>query len=163
MRLSYWGFIILFIGSACAPYQEPSVAASAPTLEQDLAELSPMRSSFSKTMNEQTVDQWAHSYLAKGATILPSGRPSISSRGEIVAWIRRLLDQYRIEHFQLTTEEVVTGDYTFEKGVYLLEASHQESGEKIQERGKLLFIWRRGAEGRWEGAHVSWNSDGYWP
>jgi ketosteroid isomerase-like protein len=114
-------------------------------------------------MNEETVDQWALSALAKGAVIMPAGRPSISNREEIRAWIRRLLDQYEIEHFQLTTEEIVKKDWAYEKGVYLLEASSTEGGEKIQERGKVLFIWKKGEEGRWEGTHASWNDDGYWP
>ena len=72
-----------------------------------------------------------------------------------MAWIRRLLDQYRIEHFQLTTEEVVTGDYTFEKGVYLLEASHQESGEEDTGTGQASFYLEKrsgGTVGR--AAHV---------
>ena len=171
MKFRFSGVAVLLAFCSCTPTPESTGAGaddpnSNPHLSpegSDRAYLSRLRSGFSQAMNEETVDQWALSALAKGAVIMPAGRPSISNREEIRAWIRRLLDQYEIEHFQLTTEEIVEEDWAYEKGVYLLEASPTEGGGKIQERGKLLFIWKKGEGGRWEGTHVSWNNDGYWP
>ena len=171
MKFRFYGAAVLLALCGCTPNPESTgTGADGPTLNphlspegSDRAYLSRLRSGFSRAMNEETVDQWALSALAKGAVIMPAGRPSISNREEISAWIRRLLDQYEIEHFQLTTEEIVKEDWAYEKGVYLLEASSTEGGAKIQERGKFLFIWKKGEEGRWEGTHASWNDDGYWP
>ena len=171
MKFRFYGVAVLVAVCSCTPNRESTgPGADTPTSNphlspegSDRADLSRLRSTFSQAVNEETVDQWALAALAKGANIMPPGRPSISNREEIRAWIRRLLDQYQIEHFQLTTEEIVEGDWAYEKGVYLLEARPAEGGEKIQQRGKVLFIWKRGEGGQWEGVNVSFNNDGYWP
>ena len=68
----------------------------------------------------------------------------------------------KIHHFAFTGSRTVAGDWAFENGVYLLKSSPAAGGEKQGQRGKLIFVWKRGPEG-WKGALVSFNMDGYWP
>ena len=133
-----------------------------PGLKKDLAQLGRMRSAFIRAMNEGGVEEWIRSHLDPGVAVMPPGRPTISSRQEVATWVRGFLKENRIHDFAFTGSRTVAGDWAFENGVYLLKSSPAAGGEKQGQRGKLIFIWKRGPEG-WKGALVSFNMDGYWP
>lgn len=150
--------------SACAVGQETPMSETGPRpgLEEDRAQLGRMRSAFIRAMNEGEVEKWIRSHLDAGVAVMPPGHPTISSRKEVIAWARGFLKENRIHEFAFTGSKTVAGDWAFENGVYLLESSPSAGGEKQGQRGKLIFIWKRGTDG-WKGTHVSFNSDGYWP
>ena len=150
--------------SACAvgPETPMSETGPRPGLEEDRAQLGRMRSAFIRAMNEGGVEKWIRSHLDAGVAVMPPGHPTISSRQEVIAWAQGFLKENRIHEFAFTGSKTVAGDWAFENGVYLLESSPSAGGEKQGQRGKLIFIWKRGTDG-WKGTHVSFNSDGYWP
>lgn len=133
-----------------------------PGLEDDRAQLGRMRSAFIRAMNEGEVEEWIRTHLDVGVAVMPPEQPTISSRQEVAVWARRFLQEHRIHDFAFTGSKTVTGDWAFENGVYLLESSPSAGGEKQRQRGKVIFIWKRGPQG-WKGAFVSFNMDGYWP
>ena len=129
---------------------------------QDLRQLSTIRAAFVRAMTDGGLEKWVRTHLDSGVAVMPPGRPTISSREEVSIWVRELLEERRVHHFALTTEEIVAGDWAFVWGVYSLE-SNLESGEEAPgQRGKVMFVWKRKPEG-WKGAYVVFNSDGYWP
>lgn len=149
---------------ACAVGQETPMSETGPRpgQEEDRAQLGHMRSAFIRAMNEGGVEDWIRSHLEVGVAVMPPGQPTISSRTEVIAWVRGFLKENRIHEFAFTGSKTITGDWAFENGVYLLESSPSAGGRKQGQRGKLIFIWKRGADG-WKGTLVSFNSDGYWP
>ena len=154
---------ILICSCVAGPWTTVSESGTKTDQKEDRAQLSRMRSAFIRAMNEGTVEEWIQSHLDKGVAVMPPGRPTISSREEVAAWARRLLQENRIHDFAFTGSKTVAGDWAFENGVYLLESSSPSSGgEKQGQRGKMIFIWKRGPQG-WKGALVSFNTDGHWP
>ena len=153
---------ILLCACSGGPQTPVSETGTRLGLKEDLAQLGRMRTAFIRAMNEGGVEEWIRSHLDPGVAVMPPGRPTISSREEVAAWARRLLQENRIHDFAFTGSKTVAGDWAFENGVYLLESSPTAGGEKQGQRGKLIFVWKRGPEG-WKGALVSFNSDGYWP
>ena len=157
-------FLAATLLCACAFGLQTPMSETGPTpgLEEDRAQLSRMRSAFIRAMNEGTVEEWIQSHLDKGVAVMPPGSPTISSREEVAAWARRFLQEHRIHDFAYTGSKTVTGDWAFENGVYLLDSSPSSGDRKQGQRGKVVFIWKRGPDG-WKGTLVSFNSDGYWP
>ena len=131
-------------------------------VQQDLRQLSDIRSDFVRAMTQDGLEEWVRSRLDPGVAVMAPDRTTISSREEVSVWVRELLKEHRVHHFALTTEEIVSGDWAFVWGVYLLESTPSAGGAKKGERGKVLFVWKRKPEG-WKGAYVSFNSDGYGP
>ncbi len=153
---------ILFLICACGFVTTDSEPEDSSNVQQDLRQLSAIRSAFVRAMTQGGLEEWVRSHLDSGVAVMPPGRPTISSREEVSIWVRGLLEEHRVHHFALTTEEIVAGDWAFVWGVYLLESTPSAGGAKKGERGKVLFVWKRKPEG-WKGAYVSFNSDGYWP
>ena len=153
---------ILICSCVGGPWTTVSESGTKTDQKEDRAQLSRMRSAFIRAMNDGTVEEWIQSHLDPGVAVMPPGRPTISSREEVAAWARRLLQENRIRDFAFTGSKTVAGDWAFENGVYLLESSPAAGSERQGQRGKVIFIWKRGTDG-WKGALISFNSDGYWP
>lgn len=152
----------LLFCSACGFVTTDSELGNSTNVQQDLAQLGAIRTGFVRAMTHGGLDKWVQAHLDSGVAVMPSGRPTISSREEVSIWVRRLLEEHRVHHFALTTEEIVAGDWAFVWGVYSLESTLKSSEEDSGQRGKVLFVWKRKLEG-WKGAYVSFNPDGYWP
>ena len=116
-------------------------------VQQDLRQLSDIRSAFVRAITQNGLEEWVRSHVDSGVTVMPSGRLTISSREEVSIWIRTLLEEHRVHDFTLTTEEIVAGDWAFVWGVYLLESTPSAEDVKKGERGKALFVWKRKPEG----------------
>lgn len=149
---------------ACAGGLQTPTSDSGPRpgLGEDRAQLGRMRAAFIRAMNEGGVEEWIRSHLDAGVAVMPPEQATISSRQEVAAWARRILQEHRIHDFAFTGSKTVTGNWAFENGVYLLESSPSAGGEKQRQRGKVIFIWKRGPDG-WKGTLVCFNFDGYWP
>lgn len=152
---------VLLLSSACAFVTTDPEPENSSNVQQDLRQLSAIRTAFHRAMTQGGLEEWVRSHLDSGVAVMPPGRPTISSNEEVSIWIRGLLEEHRVHHFALTTEEMVSGDWAFVWGVYFLEWN-SSAGAKSGERGKVLFVCKRSPEG-WKGAYVSFNSDGYWP
>ena len=55
---------------------------------------------------------------------------------------------------------VVSGDIAYDRFSFIQEITPADGGEKQQESGNCVWLWRKEADGEWRIWHAIWNSSG---
>jgi ketosteroid isomerase-like protein len=110
-----------------------------------------------KTAN---VDAWMAFYAADAVVMAPNVQ--IASDHELVR--QTVTDLLALPHLwiawhSIKVEVAASGDLAYLIGAYELHYD-EARGARVSDRGKLLEIWRKQADGGWKCVVDTWNSDG---
>ena len=107
-----------------------------------------------------SVDAWMAFYAAD-AIVLPPNEPLASSKERVRQTVTALLALPRLSLAWHPIKVAVarSGDLAYLIGAYELRFDDAR-GAPVSDRGKLLEIWRRQADGSWKCIVDTWNSDG---
>lgn len=152
---------LLFLAGAlalfgCAPAQPP---APPDTRAADEEAIRRTDVQWAKDANEKkTVDAWMAYYTAD-AVALPPNEPAQTTGEGIRKSIAGLLGLPGLSiTWQLTKVEAArSGELAYAYGAY--DMSFDDHGKKVTDRGKIMEIWKKQADGSWKCAVDTWNSD----
>jgi len=105
------------------------------------------------------VDAWM-AFYADDATVLPPNEAMATDKDSIRKSVSGLLGLPELEiSWQPTKVEVArSGDLAYLYGTY--EATFDEApGKRTMDRGKIVEIWKKQADGSWKCIVDTWNSD----
>lgn len=119
--------------------------------------LAALDNDWSKAAATHDADKVA-SYYADDAHAYPPNEPMVTGRAAArEVWA----SMFKIPDFKISWTTVsagVDGNTGYTAGTY--EDSYKDaSGKTINEKGKYLCVWRKGADGKWKAIHDMWNSD----
>lgn len=97
--------------------------------------------------------------LTDDVVYLAPGSPIVSGRAAVRAWAEPYLAAYTIHWDKTSMEFVVNGEWAYEVYSYVENDLPKGGGPALQDTGKGLVIYRRGADGVWRVARDAWNSD----
>jgi uncharacterized protein (TIGR02246 family) len=112
-----------------------------------------------KAAQSKSVDAWA-AFYSDDAVVLPPNEALATGRDNIKKSIGGLLGLPNLAiSWQSTKVEVArSGDLAYLYGTY--EVSFDEApGKRTTDRGKLVEVWRKQADGSWKCIVDTWNSD----
>jgi len=114
---------------------------------------------WAKAAQTKSVDAWA-AFYSDDAVVLPPNEALATGRDNIKKSVGSLLGLPNLAiSWQSTKIEVArSGDLAYLYGSY--EVSYDESpGKRTTDRGKLVEVWRKQADGSWKCIVDTWNSD----
>ena len=124
----------------------------------DLLAIDKVRDDHVDALNAGDAEAWAAQFAEDGIQ-MPPNAPANVGRKNIGRWSSGLLGNFQVQ-FRLAVGEVrVIGDWAFERGDYEISMNPTAGGPSIQDRGKYVTLYRKGAEERWWMARDIWNSD----
>lgn len=99
------------------------------------------------------------SFWSEDGVLMPPNAPSVSGRQALRAWYEEAFKQFEFK-FTIEYEQAEeTGDWAFARGRYSGSIIPRAGGEAIQDRGKILEVLKRQADGTWKMASHMWSSD----
>lgn len=146
IRIALFALAILF--AACAPPAEPP-----PDVNAVRAAIEAVNAQFMEAFNKGDAAAVAALY-SEDAIVLPPGQTMTSGRQAIQEGTAADIANYSLSGLKLTTSDVqVSGDYAVEVGNYSIQAG------AVQDEGKYLVVWKKGADGSWKLYRDAWNSN----
>lgn len=126
--------------------------------ETDLVAIDTVRKDHVEALNAGNAGAWVEQFADDGVQ-MPPNTPANVGKENISLWSAGLLSNFRVK-FGLTVDEVrILGDWAFERGAFSIALDPAAGGPSMEDRGKYVTIYRRGAGGRWQMARDIWNSD----
>jgi uncharacterized protein (TIGR02246 family) len=100
------------------------------------------------------------SYYADDASLLPPNAPIATGKQAIRAvWDSSLLSPHAVVSWQITKADVArSGELAYVMGVYQITPKDPE-GRPLADRGKLVEVWKKQADGKWKTVADIFNSD----
>ncbi len=155
MRL-HLSLLSLLLIAGCTPTEPVEEATST---EADVEAINKASDEFVAAAKANDTEGLVSVYAAD-AVLMPPNDPAAKGSEAVRAWMQSFLDQFTIEDFSISAEEVVvTGDWAFRRGTFTMTLSPAVGGEQTQDAGKFIEIWQRQADGSWKIARDIWNSD----
>ncbi len=152
---SHLTLLFLLFFASCTP----AVVEETATTEADVGEINKASEEFVAAAKANDTEGLVSVYAAD-AVLMPPNDPAAKGSEAVRAWMQSFLDQFTMEDFSISAEEVVvTGDWAFRRGTFAMTISPAAGGEQIQYAGKFLQIWQRQADGCWKIARDMWSSD----
>ena len=97
--------------------------------------------------------------FAQDGIVMPPGQEIVRGRPAIREWIEALFQQFHVQLIVSPQELQIGGDWAIDRHNYVLTATPRDGGPTVSERGKAVAIYRRAADGSWEGYIDCWNAD----
>ena len=112
-----------------------------------------------KAAQTKKVDAWM-AFYADNATVLPPNDKTASDRTSIRKAVGELLSLPGLSiTWKPTKVEVAnSGDLGYLYGTYQLTMK-DPSGKPVEDRGKMVEIWKKQADGKWKCIVDTWSSD----
>lgn len=134
-------------------------AATPDTRAADEAAIRKIDEQWAKDAGEKkTVDAWML-YYTDDAVVLPPNEPIQTTNEGIRKSLAGLMGLPGLSiTWQLTKVEVAkSGELAYAYGAY--EMSFDDKGARVSDKGKILEIWKKQADGGWKCAVDTWNTD----
>ena len=140
--------------AGCAAREEPPDTRAA-----DEAAIRKTDAEWVKAGQSKQLDAWM-AFYADDATVLPPNGPTATNRESIRKIIAELMALPGASiNWQLTKVEVArSGDIGYGYGTYEL-TFNDPKGKPVNDRGKVLEIWKKQADGNWKCIVDTWNTD----
>ena len=152
-KLAFCGCLALLLLTSACHQQTPADTRSAD--EQAIRELD---AQWSKTAGANDLDGTV-SYYSDDAFLLPPNAPMASDKQGIRASWASLLGPNVSVSWQVSKIEVArSGDLAYVVGVYVLTMKDPQ-GQPVTDRGKLIEVWKKQADGKWKAVADTYNSD----
>ncbi|MCL4866421.1 MAG: DUF4440 domain-containing protein [Gemmatimonadales bacterium] len=142
---------LLMTLAACPP--------APPDTTADLEALAALRTAFQAAENTGDADAVVQT-LAADVILMAPNRPAIEGADAVGAHFEAQFEQVTLALDYRSLEAVVTGDWAFDRGTYEATVTPKLGGEASTSRGKYLWVARRGTDGGWRYARITWNGDG---
>jgi ketosteroid isomerase-like protein len=128
------------------------------THETEVKTLRELDAQWSKTAGAKDLDATV-AFYADDAVVMPGDAPVANTRQTIRdLWAPMLAPDVSVS-WQVNQAEVArSGDVGYARGVYQL-VMKDAAGKSTTERGKLLEVWKRRADGKWKCAVDSFSAD----
>jgi uncharacterized protein (TIGR02246 family) len=98
-------------------------------------------------------------YYSDEATVLPPNAPVASGKAGIRAMWTELLNPHTTVTWQVTkADAALSGEMAYVIGTYQIAAKDPE-GKAMEDRGKLLEVWKKQADGKWKVDADIFNTD----
>ena len=141
----------LLLVSGCGPQMPDTRAADEIAIRE-------LDAQWSKTAAANDVDGTV-SYYSDDATLLPPNAPIAVGKQAIRASWASLLGPGVSVSWQVSKVEVSrSGDLAYLVGTYLVNMKDAQ-GKPVTDKGKLLEVWKKQADGRWKTVADIYNSD----
>jgi ketosteroid isomerase-like protein len=152
--LATLALIFLFV------YRPSMSAISAGEVAADEAAIRKSDAAWAAAAKTANVDAWMAFYAADAVVMAPNVQ--IASDHELVR--QTVTDLLALPHLwiawrSIKVEVAASGDLAYLIGAYELHYD-EARGARVSDRGKLLEIWRKQADGGWKCVVDTWNSDG---
>jgi ketosteroid isomerase-like protein len=143
---------LMLLAAACTQPAPPDTRAA------DEATIKELDTQWSKVATAGDVDG-AVSYYSDDASVLPPNAPIANTKPAIrAAWAALLTPDVTVS-WQITKVEVArSGDLGYAMGTYVV-ALKNVAGNPVVERGKLVEVWKKQADGKWKVTADIFNSD----
>jgi uncharacterized protein (TIGR02246 family) len=143
---------LLLLTSACNP-------PAADTRAADESAVRDADTQWAKTAGANDLDGTV-SYYTDDASLLPPNAPIATGKQAIRAvWASSLLSPDATVSWQVTKAEVAhSGELAYVIGVYQITPKNPR-GKSLEDRGKLLEVWKKQADGKWKTVADIFNSD----
>lgn len=143
---------------ACLALLLFAAACSRPAPAEDEAAIRELDAQWSKTAAANDLDGTV-SYYTDDATLLPPNAPIAVGKQAIRASWASLLGPGVSVSWQVSKVEVSrSGDLAYLIGTYESTAKDPQ-GKPVTDRGKLLEVWKKQADGKWKAIADTYNSD----
>jgi uncharacterized protein (TIGR02246 family) len=97
------------------------------------------------------------SIYTEDALLLPPNSPEVRGRAAIQKFFE---GSPKVSAFKQNVTEIEGyGDLAYPRGTYEMTMLPPGAKAPIQDRGKVLTVWQKQADGSWRAARVMWNSD----
>jgi ketosteroid isomerase-like protein len=137
--------------AACGRVGEDTRAATEDAVKQADA-------NWSKVAESRDLDATV-SYYSDQATVLPPNAPAATDKAGIRAMWSGLLNPHTSVTWQVTKADAAqSGELAYVIGTYQIAAKDPE-GKAMEDRGKLLEVWKKQADGKWKVDADIFNSD----
>ncbi len=97
--------------------------------------------------------------FAQDVIVMPPGQEMVHGKPAIRKWVEALFKQFQIKLTLSPQELQIGGDWAIDRNNYYFTATPRDSGPSVSERGRAVAIYRRAADGSWEGYIDCWNAD----
>jgi len=155
MRL-HLSLLSLLLIAGCTPTEPMEEATST---EADVEAINRASEEFVAAIKANDTEGLVSLYTAD-AVLMPPNDAAAKGSEAVRAWMQSFLDQFTMEDFTISTEEItVADDWAFRSGTFAMTASPAAGGEQIEDAGKFIEIWQRQADCSWKMAWDIWNSD----
>ena len=154
--LSLISFVVCL--GACAPAAEEAEEEVTAT-EADVEAINEVRDEWVAAFKtgDAAASVTAH---AEDAMWMPPNEPVLSGKEAIISRNESMFDQYAMEEFSLSSEEVVVaGDWAFDRGTGKYTLTPRGEGEPIEDIPKYVAILKKQPDNSWKYARWIWNSN----
>ena len=86
-------------------------------------------------------------------------KASVEGKEAVLQWVQPWFDNFNIEDSHTIEEIEVSGDLAFARTMVTLMATPKAGGEALQMNNKVIWIFKRQADGSWKASHHIWNSN----
>ena len=138
---------------SCGPVALPDTRAA------DAAAIQALDEQWSATANKNDLEG-ALAFYSADAVLLPPNAPIAADKSGIrAAWAGLLTPNTSVKWSVGKVEVARSGDMAYLYGAYDLVVKDPKGGPPYTEKGKLLEIWKKQADGKWKCAVDTFNSD----
>ena len=151
------GVTLLCVVGCTPPVADEATIAKMQASEE--ATIRQLDADWGKTGAAKNIDGWV-SFYADGAAVLPPNEPISTDKAAIRRSVAGLLTLPGISlTWQATKVEVAkSGELAYLYGTYAMTMS-DDKGQPVNDKGKILEIWKKQSDGKWKCVVDMWNSD----
>jgi uncharacterized protein (TIGR02246 family) len=144
--------LIVFL-TACTQPAPPD------TRDADAKAIREVESAWVKTAATKDLDAFV-AYYTDDAAVLSPNEPIFKGKAAIKEGLKPLMadPQFSLTFMPTRVEVSKSGDMAFTQGPYKLSFSDIR-GNKFEDEGKYLTVWRKQADGTWKAVQDTMNSD----
>lgn len=159
-RIASCALVCALSVAGCAPAdQTPTADTAADTAPAgpDRAAVSALVEDFDAALNAADVDALMATF-AQNPVSMPPNQPAVTGREAVRAFWSEFLEQGDLEVDNVLVQFQADGDLLVARGTYTLSIAPAE-GEPMEDKGKWVAWWRRGADGSWKTLGNAWSSN----
>jgi uncharacterized protein (TIGR02246 family) len=155
MAKNYGGLALLLFLTGCG-----RVTSEDPTAEQKSAEsaVREQDAQWAKTAGANDLEGTV-AYYTDDASLLPPNAPIATGKQAIRAvWAVMLTPDVTVSWEVTKSDAARSGELAYVTGVYQITAKNPK-GKPLEDRGKLVEVWKKQDDGKWKVATDIFNSD----
>ena len=144
---------LAFLITACGPQTQPDTRAA------EEAAIKALDEQWSATAGKNDVDGTV-AFYSDDAVLLPPNAAIATDKKSIRESWAGLLGPNTAVSWKVTKVEVAkSGELGYLYGTYALSIKDPKGGPAIEDKGKILEIWKKQADGKWKCIVDTYNSD----
>ena len=135
-----------------------SVEQQATDLAADIEAINRLNDNYVAAVNAGDVDGLMMLYT-DDAVLMQPNQPAVTGKAAIRSHFQVFFDMFSLEEVLSPEEVVVIGDWAFVRATFTVKVTPRAGGDKTQDHGKGIAIYRKELDGSWKYARLVYNSD----